>query len=144
MAMTLYETTLAAPNIIRFELREPDLVKPSIRDATAAELQVGGVFEPFTILSVSNANPAVFTASKSISPLVNDDFVRIAKAQGKTDINTTAKLANVSGATFTLKVQNSAGSYIDYNGAHGGAALEAWLDKLPLAHTFLAAVAQSG
>ena len=121
MAMTLYETTLAANNVIRFEFREPDIVKRPIRDATAAEMQVGGVFERFTILSVSTGNPATFTADRNV-PATNT-YVRFCGAQGRPDINTTGRLTAVSGATFQLLIDsgNGFGCVQPYNGAHGPA-----------------------
>jgi len=119
--MTLYETTLAANNVLRFEFREPNIVKPPIRDATAAEMQNGGVFERFTILSVSNANPATFTADRNV-PATNT-YVRFCGAEGRSDINTTGRLTAVSGATFQLLIDsgNGFGCVQPYNGAHGPA-----------------------
>ena len=117
--MDFFEVCYVTPDMIRVELREPDLVRPAIRNATAAELQAGGVFEPISVVSVSNDAQAVFTLSKAV-PWANNTYVRFSgNAEGKTDVSTSGYIVNVSGSTFKLMIHNGQSTMQYYNGAHG-------------------------
>lgn len=117
--MDLFEVCRVAPDMIRVELREPAIVKRTIRAATVAETQTGGVFEKISVVSVTNANPAVFTLAKAV-PWSNGTYVRFTGSPlGKTDLATSGYVTAVSGSTFQLYIHNGQDVMQLYNGAHG-------------------------
>jgi hypothetical protein len=118
MAVTHYETSLITPKLICLEFRDPALVRPQIRAATVAEKGSGGVFQNYTIVSVSTGNPAVFTVDRAITE-PNGTYIRISQSQGLYDINCTGYMTSISGSTFQLNIHNF-DNFILYNGAHGG------------------------